>query len=174
MRLPRQHPQALQSDLVKLPRISIAALMTLVVFVAANCAILKGIMARPSVWNEVFILGVLPMANLLAIGLLPGLQRQRARSRFGGFRAGFEVCGGLAMVTFLALSLKFTDLFFHFGQSWFQPYLVLTPGLGLVSAVLLAFLGPQLAFAVLGGWLGRLISSKLDQHAMIASQADGD
>jgi hypothetical protein len=72
----RQPPHALQRDLVKFPRSSIAGLMTLVVFVAANGAILKGIMARPSVWKEVFLLGVLPMANLLAVGLLPWLRRQ--------------------------------------------------------------------------------------------------
>jgi hypothetical protein len=146
--------------------------MTLVAFVAANCAILKGIMARASVWNEVFLLGVLPMANLLAVGFLPWLRRQPDRAGFGGFRVGFEVCGGLAMVAFLVLSLQFTDFFFRLPQSGFHPYLVLRPGLGLVSAALLIFLGPQLAFAVLGGWLGRLISWKVRNRD--AARIDGD
>jgi hypothetical protein len=66
---------------MKFPPSSIAGLMTLVVFVAANGAIVEGIMTRPSVWKEVFVLGVLPMANLLAVGLLPWLRRQDDFSR---------------------------------------------------------------------------------------------
>jgi hypothetical protein len=149
---------------MKLPRSSIAGLMTLVAFVAVNCAIVKGITSRPSVWNEVFILGVLPMANLLAVGLLPWLRRQPDRAGLGGFRVGFEVFGWAAMVAFLLLSLQFTDYFFAAPQSALAPYVMLRPGLGLASFAVLIFVGPQLALAVLGGWLGRLISNKVNQH----------
>jgi hypothetical protein len=138
--------------------------MTLVAFVAANCAIVKAIMARPSVWNEVFIFGALPMANLLAFGLLAWLRRWPDRAQFGGFRVGFEVCGWLAMVAFLVLSLRFTDEFFVAPQR-LGSYLALRPGLGLVSCAVVTFVGPQLAVAVLGGWLGRVISNKVNQHA---------
>jgi hypothetical protein len=156
---------------MKPPRASVSGLMTLVAFVAANCAIVKGITARPSVWNEVFILGFLPMANLLAIGLLPWLRRQPARVEFGGFRFGFMVCGGLAMTAFLALSLRFTDYLFQLPQTFFEPYLNLRPGLGLVSSALLVFVGPQLAFAGLGGWLGRWLGRRVDRFAPEASHA---
>jgi hypothetical protein len=150
---------------MKLPRSSIAGLMTLVAFVAANCAIVKTIMARPSVWNEVFIFGALPMANLLAFGLLPWLRRSPDRSRFGGFRVGFEICGWVATAAFLVLSLRFTDQFFVAPQQ-LGSYLALKPGLGLVSCALVTFVGPQLAVAVLGGWLGRVISNNLNRHAI--------
>jgi hypothetical protein len=157
---------------MRFPRSSIAGLMTVVVFVAVNCAVLKAILARSSVWNEVFILGVLPMANLLAVGLLPWLRRRPARAGIGWFRVGFEVCGGLAMVAFLVASLQFTDFCFWLPQSFFRPYLALRPGLGLVSSALLIFLGPQLAFALVGGGLVRLVGGKVDRHTIRGSQAD--
>jgi hypothetical protein len=157
---------------MKLPRVSIAGLMTVVVFVAANCAIVKGITARPSVWNEVFILGVLPMANLLAVGLLPWLRRRPGRSRTDAFRVGFEVCGGLAMVIFFVLSVRYLDFVFQLPQSFSRPYLVLRPGLGLVSAAFLIFVGPQLTFALLGGWLARWFRRNVDHQPSRVSRPD--
>ena len=74
---------------------------------------------------RICVSGVLPMANLLAVGLLPWLRRQPHRAGFRGFRVGFEVCGMLAMVAFLALSLRFTDYLFQLPQSFFEPYLKL-------------------------------------------------
>jgi hypothetical protein len=145
---------------MKYPRGSIAGLMILVAFAAANFAIAKGFLQPPSVWKEMCIFGVLPMANLLTVGLLPWLRRRPHRAGFGGFRVGFEVCGVLAIVAFVALSLRFTDYLFQLPQSLFEPYLVLRPGVGLVSSCLIIFFGPQLAFAVLGGCVGRLIYNK--------------
>jgi len=146
---------------MKIPRGSIAGLMILVVFAADNFAFVKVFLEQPSVRKEMCLFGVLPMANLLAVGLLPWLRRRPDRAGIGGFRVGFEVCGVLAMAAFLALSLRYTDYLFQLPQSFFRPYLVLRPGLGLVSSALLIFLGPQLAFAVLGGYLGRIIHNNL-------------
>jgi hypothetical protein len=160
-----------EASSMKLPRWSIAGLMTLVVFVAANCAIVKAIMARPSVWNEVFILGTLPMANLLAVSLLPTLSRRQDRAGIGGFRLGFEVCGMLAMVAFFALSLQYTDHFFLLPQTFFSEYVTLRPGLGLVSAAVVIFFGPQLAIALLGGGIGRFIGDKMNAHAIINAKS---
>ena len=140
---------------MKFPRGSIAGLMILVVFAAANFAVVKGCLERPSVWKEMCLFGVLPMANLLAVGLLPWLRRRPDRAGIGGFRVGFEICGLLAMGAFLALSLRYTDYLFQLPQSFFRPYLVLRPGLGLVSSALIIFLGPQIVFALVGGWLGQ-------------------
>jgi hypothetical protein len=154
---------------MKPPRASISGLMTLVAFVAVNCAAVKAITARPSVWNEVFVLGFLPMANLVAIALLPRLRRRPARAGLGGFRMGFVACGGLAAAAFLALSLRFTDYMFLLPQIFFEPHLHLRPGLGLVSSALLVFGGPQLVVAGLGGWLGRRLGRRLDRRALKAS-----
>jgi hypothetical protein len=149
---------------VKLPRASIAGLMTLVLFVAVNCAVLRWILPPSSPWTEVFILGALPMANLPAVGLLPWFRHQGDRAKIGGFRVGFEICGALALAAFVGLSLYFADFFFRIPQSLLSPYVILRPGLGLVSFALLLFLGPQIAFALLGGCLGKLISRKRSAH----------
>jgi hypothetical protein len=138
---------------MKLPRGSIAGLMILVMFAAVNFAAVKGLFQPPSVRKEMCFFGVLPMANLLAVGLLPWLRRRPDRAGLGGFRIGFEVCGLLAIMGFLVLSLRFTDYLFQLPQSFFSPYVVLRPGLGLVSSALMIFFGPQLTFAVLGGCL---------------------
>ncbi len=151
-------------ELMKLPRFSIAGLMIFVVFAAANCAAVRGLVQPPSVWKELCLFGVLPMANLLAAGLLPWLRYRPHRAGVGGFRVGFEVCGVLAIVAFLVLSLRFTDYLFQLPQSFFSRYVVLRPGRGLVSSALLIFIGPQLAFALLGGCLGRAMSSKVYKY----------
>ncbi len=136
---------------MKFPRTSITGLMTRVVFVAANCAMVKGVMTRRSIWSDLFILGFLPMANRVAIGLLPWLRHRPPRAGFIGFWARFVVCGGLASATFLILSLRFTDDLFQLPQTFFEPYIHLRPGLGLVSSARLIFVGPQLAFTGFGG-----------------------
>jgi hypothetical protein len=69
------------------------------------------------------------------------------------------------MAAFLALSWRYTDLMFRLPQASFRPYLELRPGVGLVSAALLIFLGPQVALALLGGLLGRLVV-KSRPHSM--------
>ncbi len=115
-----------------------------------------------------FILGVLPMANILFVGSLPWLRR--SRDGVGGFRVGFLVSGGLAMAVFLALSLSFTDYFFQLPQSWTRPYLVLRPGIGLVSSALLIFLGPQLVLAMFGGLIGRSIMSGAHKYEVQADR----
>jgi hypothetical protein len=150
-----------QRELMKIPRFSIAGLMVFVMFAAANCAAVKGLVQPPSVWKEMCLFGVLPMANLLAIGLLPWLRRRPHRVGIGGFRVGFVVCGVLAIVAFLVLSLRYTDYLFQLPQSFFSRCVVLRPGPGLVSSALMIFFGPELAFALLGGCLGRAISSKV-------------
>jgi hypothetical protein len=162
----RQATFTLRENFMKIPRSSIAGLMVLVVFAAANSAAVKWLFQRPSVWKEMCLFGVLPMANLLAIGLLPWLRRRPHRAGFSGFRIGFEVCGVLAIVAFLVLSLRFTDYLFQLPQSFFASYVVLTPGLGLVSSALIIFFGPQLAFAVLGGCLVRLITKHAYKHTL--------
>lgn len=146
---------------MKFPRVSIAGLMIFVAFAAANCAIVGAFLDRPSVWKEMCLFGALPMANLLAAGLLPWLRR---RAGIDGFRVGFEVAGALAMAAFLVLSWRYTDTLFRLPQSLFRPYLELRPGFGLVSVALLIFLGPQVAFALLGGWLGRFIFNSSYKH----------
>jgi hypothetical protein len=153
---------------MKFPRVSIAGLMIFVVLAAANFGFMGWFSRRPSVWKEMCLFGVLPMANLLAVGLSPWSLRRRDRVGLGGFRVGFEVCGALGIATFLVLSLRYTDYMFQLPHSIFRPYLVLRPGLGLMSSALLIFFVPQLALAGFGGWLGRYALRDRSRHELMA------
>jgi hypothetical protein len=111
--------------------------------------------------NQVLIVGGLPMANALAVGLLVGRQRLRTRP----FLMGFEVFGAMALVLFVVATIQFTGL-------WFEPYLGLglnpimnffgkpmtlsLAQVGCLCSVVAVMLGlPQLAFALVGGLVFR-------------------
>ncbi len=105
------------------------------------------------------LLGALPMANVLAVGMLIGQRRPASRP----FLLGFEAFGAMALVLFIALATSFP-------REVVLPYLtpVLVPiqrTIGddrpfvmfpIVSVVAVALLGwPQVAFALAGGFLSR-------------------
>jgi hypothetical protein len=146
---------------MRAPRFRIAWLMAVIAIVALNF----GVMAQWSYDSpedetiQTLIAGGLPMANVLAVGLLFG----RRRLRNHPFLLGFVVFG----VTVLALYVIATTVL---TGAWIEPYLLpvlerilgssgltMTPArvLTLVSVVV-AMLGlPQVAFAVVGGLLFR-------------------
>lgn len=140
---------------MKILRFSISNLMILVLVVAfdfavARMCLLDQSFGRPL--SELMVCGALPMANILALGLFACLKpRQGVR---GGRRAlvGFEVCGGLAWLIFLAVAWFATDPVYQGVGKVFEATHV-PPGpikaLGASSLILL----PQVAFALLGGWV---------------------
>jgi hypothetical protein len=97
----------------------------------------------------------------LRAATLPTFRFWPQRARFGAFQVGFVVCGLLAMATFFALSWRFSDDVFALPQWFFSAYIRLRPGIGLVSSALIIFVGPQLAFALLGGAVSRFVATRL-------------
>jgi hypothetical protein len=59
----------------------------------ADLAAMKCLFQQPSVWKGMCFFGVLPIANLLSVMLLPWLRRKPYRAGLVGFRIGFEVVG---------------------------------------------------------------------------------
>ena len=55
--------------------------------------------------GELLILGALPMANVLAVGLLVGLRRPESSPAL----PGFVTFGAMALALYVALTLLFTD-----------------------------------------------------------------
>ena len=105
------------------------------------------------------LLGALPMANVLAVGMLIGQRRPGSRP----FLLGFEVFGAMALAFFIALASCFPHevvlLYlapFVAPVEWFigpgSPFVYIPIG-GLVVAVMLV--GPQVAFALVGGSISR-------------------
>ena len=140
------------------PTVTIRGLMTVALFVAVDCAALRALLDWRSPWGELATLGVVPMANVLAAAAWPlgfrGRGADGSRPPVGGFRAGFLAFGTAAMVAYWVGSAVFLNWFFPLPQRLFPS---LRPGLGLASAVFALYSGPQLAFACLGGWLGRAL-----------------
>lgn len=157
---------------MKVPRIRIHFLMILVAIVALDFGAIRlwsqlRLMADGQTVNnrvEVLTYGILPMANLLAVGILIGPRRSERRP----FLWGFEASGALALAFFVALAYFYTE-------EVVQPYIlwglrlrslrtvtdVLGPTLRIPIfysiATLLVGL-PQVAFALMGGLLSRQLT----------------
>jgi hypothetical protein len=144
---------------VKPPRFRSAWIMVAVAIAAINFGAMRALFDPGSV-GVLLLFGALPMANVLIVGIL--IARQRVRSR--PFLLGFEVFGALALSIYVLLS---------FIADWPGPIisyleLVWNPLNGVIGAYpppaqsaigvfvgILMLLGPQLAFALIGGFLSR-------------------
>jgi hypothetical protein len=84
---------------MKLPAITIRGVLLAVVVAAIDCAIVRSILARgeQAVWLLKIVVGALPFATILAVGLLLGL-----RGRRHSFWVGFELAGGIALAALVA------------------------------------------------------------------------
>src|SRR4051794_31380971 len=74
-------------------RCSIAALMAVVVLVALDCVAIRTPLSGRSVTAGMLVLGGLPMANILAAGLVPLLPDRSGRCGCHRWLVGFEVVG---------------------------------------------------------------------------------
>jgi hypothetical protein len=105
------------------------------------------------------LLGALPMANVLAVGMLIGQRRPASRP----FLLGFEAFGAMALVLFIGLATCFPrEVMLPCLAPVLAPIeraighdrpLVLIPILCFVAMVLLGW--PQVTFALAGGFLSR-------------------
>jgi hypothetical protein len=146
---------------VKMPRFRIAWIMVAVAIAALDFAAIRASLdIREAV---LFVLGALPMANVLAVGIL--IARQRPGSR--PFLLGFEAFGAMALALFITAavaSLPFDE--YMLIVYYLAPVLRLIQKsirqdqpLVFVPIVLFAYvvmLGwPQVVFALIGGLLSR-------------------
>jgi hypothetical protein len=147
---------------VKGPRFRIAWVMVAVAIAALDFAAIRAMLGSQVI--ILLVLGALPMANVLAIGILVGQRRLRSRP----FLLGFEVFGATALASFLAYATL--TIFFPGGYGPLNWYLapifvslekVIGQGWPFVSGLVELFvyvfmLGwPQVAFALIGGFLSR-------------------
>ncbi len=143
---------------MKCLRFSISSLMAVVLLVALDCMAINTFLVRPlfrRTLSELTLVGVLPMANILAIGLFRLWAVRNGRGRPRPFLVGFDIFGGVALLLFLACALLAIDSL-HDGVGDVLRSLSLRPGdpsflTGAVAILLL----PQVALASVGGWLVR-------------------
>jgi hypothetical protein len=145
---------------VKAPRFRIAWAMLLVAIVGLNFRAIRAVMDHRGLTNDSLAVGVIPMANFLAVGLLIGHRRRESR----GFLLGFEVFGATALALYIAMAILFDRELeqFYLGLAikplkatigwtgWTTPRLLIAYFILSLWASL-----PQLAFALIGGFLTR-------------------
>jgi hypothetical protein len=127
--------------------------MAFVAFAALNFGAIRLLPGDETI--VALIVGGLPMANVLAVGLLIGYRRRGSRP----FLLGFEAIGATALALYIAVAIFFTMAL--------EPVLIsIDPGRPPTLArfltrlcVAAALLGlPQLAFALVGGVVFRRFS----------------
>ena len=146
---------------MKAPRIRIAWVMFAVAVFAIDLTVMRALLDHLSPLGEELLFGALPMANVLAVGLLIAQQHVRSRP----FLLGFELFGAIALAACVA-SARFCPG--PGGPIRSYVSILLDPiaaPMGLtrtLSSVLMIWLvvlfmlgWPQLAFALLGGFLSR-------------------
>ena len=149
---------------MKIPRFRIAWVMVAVAIAALDFGAIRALLARhgsalDDQRSMCLLLGALPMANVLAVGMLIGQRRPGSRP----FLLGFEAFGAMALAFYIALASCFP-------REVVLPYVtpVLAPiertigndrpfvMIPIVCVVAVALLGwPQVAFALAGGFLSR-------------------
>ena len=139
-------------------RFSISSLMAVVLVVALDCMainmLIVRLLLRPNL-SELIVFGALPMANILAVGLLRLWADRKGRGQTRPFLVGFEVCGWVTLFVFVTCAVLATDSL-HDGVGYLLRSAKLTPGdrFFLICAVAI-LLVPQFALASVGGWLIR-------------------
>jgi hypothetical protein len=148
----------------KRPRFTLASASILVAMLAVDLGIIRQMLIAVIIPWSAFVIGLLPMANVLVLGLF-GLLRPRGRR--GRFLFGFEVVGCLATLTYLAacvflpwavmqrfqwFALKFIAVFdLAIGRGW-ADHLPLYLGVAFEVVLCAAFFTlPPLVAALSGG-----------------------
>jgi hypothetical protein len=154
---------------VKVARFRIASIMVVVVIVALNLVAIRALLGFRSLLGELLILGALPMANVLAVGLLIGRRRPGNRP----FLLGFVPFGAMALTVFVAMTCSFPRELAILLTS-VTLYLVRTIGPGRLLLIVLAqafalvvmMVLPQVVIALIGGLLSRkfMIISRISRR----------
>jgi hypothetical protein len=140
---------------MNVPRFRIVWAMVFVALAALDLAVFRAAVDAHSITGLLLALGAIPMATLLAIGLIIGYRRDGSRA----FLLGFESFGAMALALFAVLAA-------FFGENVLDCYIrifidplskIIGPDRPLVHiAVAYVALGlPQVAFALMGGFLSR-------------------
>jgi hypothetical protein len=146
---------------VKAPRFRITWVMFAVAIAALNLGAIRAVFDRNSRTSYLLGIGAMPMANVLAVGLLIGHRRRKSRR----FLSGFVVFGALALAVYVAVARSFADDLINtyiklsynllLGDTAIQmptPLQFLPFAVGdLFRAIMLGL--PQLAFALIGGFV---------------------
>ena len=144
---------------MKLPRFRIVSVMLVVAIVALNFVAIRDLLGFRSLMGELLILSALPMANVLAVGLLIGNRRPGSRP----FLLGFVPFGAMALALYVAVVTSVPREIVVSCLAPVSDYLVRMIGASrpllfiraLAFVCLIILVLPQVVFALIGGFLSR-------------------
>ncbi len=144
---------------MKVARFRIAWGMVGIAIAALDFAVIRAMLRYPEI--GFFVLGALPMVNVLVVGTLVAQQRPGNRP----FLLGFAVSGAMVLALFVALMildqnqdgpisyyLSLLYVFLEKAVGLDRPYVRIPLECSVVVGMLTA---PQVAFALIGGFLSR-------------------
>lgn len=144
---------------MKVGRFRIVWLMVAIAIAALDFAVIRAVLRYPEI--GFFVLGALPMVNVLVVGTLVAQRHPENRP----FLLGFAVSGAMVLALFVALMILDTNqngpIFYYLSLL----YVPLEKAVGLdrpyvripleCSGVVGMLTVPQVAFALIGGFLSR-------------------
>ena len=151
---------------MRVPRFQIAWIMVAVAIAALDFGAIRALLDPVWFVAGFLLLGALPMANILAVGILIGLRRPKRRP----FLLGFVIFGAMALALYVALTSSFTnpDIAKNPCLGLLDSYLALNPTVEIIGpshpfvfipiqcfVTVVMLVWPQLAFALIGGLLSR-------------------
>jgi hypothetical protein len=133
-------------------RPSIVAMMSLILVIALDCTVLRHPLSGRPLSEILLVLGVLPMANILAVGMLRLLDSRGPDSERRRRLTGFLCSGGGAMIAVVVLSIRSPEPLAVLVTMIALPVVPLrVPTFLGVAAAVVIFLVPQLGLALIGG-----------------------
>jgi hypothetical protein len=147
----------MERDAVRRIRCPIAGMMAVVALAALDCAAVRSPLSGRPLTETLLLLGGLPMANVLAFGLLPLLLERPGRGACRPCLVGFETVGWSVLLLYASCAFYHPEAL----RGGVVRALASLSALGnpaFLAAAAAALLSPQLSLALLGGWLNRRFS----------------
>jgi hypothetical protein len=149
---------------MKMPRITIAWMMAIIVVAAIDLAAIRALYLTKSVIGALIVFGSMPMASILVLGVPSVVKGPSGRGKIHPFLIGFESVGWTVLLVYTGSAILYPEFVGELVQRLLESF-----GLPLVSGtnplvlfcVVLIPLLPQLALALVGGWLNQLFKIRI-------------
>jgi hypothetical protein len=159
---------------MKMPRITIGWMMAIIVIAAIDLAAIRGIDGTSTLIGALIVLGSMPMASILVLGIPSLVRGFSGRGKIHPFLTGFEAVGWTVLLVYtggavllpvsvaglVELVVGALLIFLGFDILSVQTR-VPAWELFLLILCLLILLLPQLALALVGGWVNRLFKFRI-------------
>jgi hypothetical protein len=149
---------------MKMPRFTIAWIMVIIVVAAIDLAAIRALDGTRSLIRGLLVWGSMPMASILVLGIPSVIRGLSGSGKIHPFLIRFELVGWTVLLVYTGSAILFPEfvgeLVQHLLESSDLPLVSGTNPLVLFYVVLIPLL-PQLALALVGGWLNQLFKIRI-------------